>query len=81
MDKLFYPGSYTPHKEPTRGTIVQETADTYTLLVDGGTFMVSKNETRNPWEPQWWEFYKADDFYKSIWLHGGFIAWFFLFIY
>ena len=81
MDKLFYPHGYTPDKEPMRGTVISETQYKYVIQSDSGTFTKLKTETRDPWEPHAWEFYKADGFYKSIWLHGGFIAWFFLFIY
>ena len=91
MEKLFYPHGYTPDKEPMRGTVISETQYEYVIVADGGdewfstgdggTFTKLKTETRDPWEPHMWEFYKADGFYKSIWLHGGFIAWFFLFIY
>ena len=81
MEKVFYQYKYEPSAEPVKGTVIKETDTSYIINFDSTTYTVPKKHTRDPWEPHMWEFYKQKGFYKSPWFHGGFIIWFFLFIY
>ena len=81
MEKLFYQYKYMPAKEPVKGVVIDETETHYMIQYGGGSYMILKHQTRDPWEPHVWEFYKSEGFYMSPWFHGGFIAWFFIFVY
>ena len=81
MDILFYQGTYAPDTEPVLGTIIKQEGEEVSILYNGVLYERLIEDTRRPWDPKFWEFYKAKDFPYSPWFHGGVILWFFLFIY
>ena len=57
MEKLFYQYRYTPNSEPVKGTVIDEADDNFIIEYGGGTYIIPKYQTRDPWEPHAWEFY------------------------
>ena len=82
MDILFYPGYYTPLEEPMRGTVVEESDGHYIIASELGEYRIPIGQTRRPWEPQFYEFYKAPGYYADLWrFHAPVLGMFFIFIY
>ena len=80
-DVLFYPHGYRPDTEPSVGEVIRDMGDELLIMSDGVAYTKPKHETRRPWNPKFFEFWKEAGFPSSYWFHGGVWAFFFLFIF
>ena len=81
-DVLFYPGNYDPLMEPATGKLIRVENGEALILYSMMEYRVPVNETREPWDPAWYQFWMSKGYYMSFW---GFrlpvIAGFFLLVY